>query len=295
MFANLGAGADEAHAAVRAGAEGCGLLRTEFLFLDRETPPTEDEQLVAYQGIADALEGRPFIIRTFDIGGDKPVPYLPFPPEENPALGLRGIRAGLWRADLLRTQLAAILRIKPAGQARVMLPMIASLSELRAVRAMLESLQREHDVATGMALGIMVETPASALLADQFAKEADFISVGTNDLTQYVLAMDRQNAQLAAQIDAFHPAVLRLIAQAAKGAHANGKPAGMCGGLAADPLAAALLIGMGIDELSVPPSAIPGLEGWVIRKNSTSRAAPRSRGTGALNAATPEETARHRT
>lgn len=254
IFANLGAGADEARAAVAAGAEGCGLLRTEFLFLDRETPPSEDEQAETYQAIADALDRRPFKIRTFDIGGDKPVPYLPLPPEENPALGLRGVRAGLWRSDLLKTQLAAILRV--TAPVRIMLPMIASAAELRAVRAMLDELRKERGIATQPKLGIMVETPASAVLAAQLAREADFFSIGTNDLTQYALAMDRTNAQLAPQVDAFHPAVLSLIAQAAQGGVAQNRSVGVCGGLAGDPLAAALLIGLGVRELSMPAASI---------------------------------------
>ncbi len=267
IFANLGAGAGEAASAVESGAEGCGLLRTEFLFLDRTTPPSEDEQREQYQAIASALEGRPFIVRTFDIGGDKPVPYLPFPPEENPALGLRGVRAGLWRPDILRTQLAAILKVNPAGQCRIMLPMVASISELKAVRAMLAALGRELAIDARIPLGVMVETPASALLADKLAVEADFLSIGTNDLTQYTLAMDRGHPQLAAQIDAFHPSVLRLIARAAEGGRAQGKQVGVCGGLAADPLAAPLLIGLGIDELSMPPSAIPGMKAVVRALN----------------------------
>lgn len=258
IFANLGAGAAEAAQAVAHGAEGCGLLRTEFLFQDRAVPPTEDEQAAQYQAIADALEGRPFIIRTFDIGGDKPVPYLPFPPEENPALGLRGVRAGLWKPDLLRTQLAAILRVKPQGQCRIMLPMVTAVTELTAVRAMLADLARERGLSKAVSLGVMIETPASAVLADRIAGHADFFSVGTNDLTQYVLAMDRGHPQLAPQIDALHPAVLRLIRLAVQGA--GGKPVGVCGGLAADALAAPLLIGLGVAELSVPSSGIPLLK-----------------------------------
>jgi phosphocarrier protein FPr/phosphocarrier protein len=285
IFANLGSGAAEAVAAVESGAEGCGLLRTEFLFFERKTPPDEDEQREQYQAIASALDGRPFIIRTFDIGGDKPVPYLPFPAEENPALGLRGVRAGLWRPDMLRTQLAAILKVKPAGQCRIMLPMIASLSELRAVRVMLASLGCELGVDVNIPLGVMVETPASALIADKLAVEADFLSIGTNDLTQYTLAMDRGHPQLAAQIDAFHPAVLRLIARAADGGRTQGKPVGVCGGLAADPLAAPLLIGLGIDELSMPSSAIPGMKAVVraLKIDDCRRAAQ-----DALDAATTE-------
>jgi phosphocarrier protein FPr/phosphocarrier protein len=260
VFANLGSGADEAKAAVALGAEGCGLLRTEFLFQDRDTAPSEDEQAAVYEAIASALEGRPLIVRCFDIGGDKPVSYIEMPHEENPALGLRGIRTGFWRTDLLRTQLSASLRVAPFGQVRIMLPMVASLSELRSVRALVDEIARERGVAERVSLGVMIETPASAILSDQLSREADFISIGTNDLTQYTLAMDRGNPNLAPQIDAFHPAVLRLIAEAARGARANGKSAGMCGGLAADPLAAPLLLGLGIDEFSVPPSAIPTIK-----------------------------------
>jgi phosphocarrier protein FPr/phosphocarrier protein len=259
VFANLGAGAAEAAKAVAQGAEGCGLLRTEFLFQERTAPPSEDEQFAEYQAIANALGGRPFIIRTFDIGGDKPVSYLSLPAEENPALGLRGVRTGLWRPDLLRTQLAAILRVAPAGQCRIMLPMISALSELQAVRGMLEDVARERGVnLSGVELGVMVETPASAVTTDRLAEEADFFSIGTNDLTQYVLAMDRGNPQLAGRIDALHPAVLRLIAQAVRGA--RGKTVAVCGGLAADRLAAPLLIGLGVTELSVPSAGIPALK-----------------------------------
>ena len=263
VFANLGAGAAEAARAVALGAEGCGLLRSEFLFQERTTPPGEDEQVRDYQAIADALGGQPFIIRTFDIGGDKPVPYLPLPPEENPALGLRGIRTGLWRPDLLRTQIAAILRVMPRGQCRIMLPMVSAVAELRAVRVMLAEIARERGLDARIPLGVMVETPASAVTTDRLAEEADFFSVGTNDLTQYVLAMDRGNAQLAGQIDALHPAVLRLIGQAVSGA--RGKMVAVCGGLAADRLAAPLLAGLGVTELSMPAAAIPAIK-QIIRE-----------------------------
>ena len=254
IFANLGAGSDEALIALNSGAEGCGLLRTEFLFLDRDTPPTEDEQASAYQGIADTLNGRPFKIRTFDVGGDKAVPYLTLPPEENPALGLRGIRTGLWRSDLLKTQLAAILRV--TGPVHITLPMITSISELRAVRRILEELRRERGFTAKPPLGIMVETPASAVLSAQLAREADFLSIGTNDLVQYVLAMDRTNAELASQIDPFHPAVLSLIAQTTRAGTEQGVSVAVCGGMASDPLAASLLIGMGVRELSMPSGLI---------------------------------------
>jgi len=265
VFANLGAGPLEARQALEMGAEGCGLLRTEFLFQDRETPPGEDEQFEEYQAIADALAGRPFILRTFDVGGDKPVAYLPFPPEENPALGLRGIRAGFWWPGLLRAQLAAATRVRPLGQCRIMLPMVTSLGELKAARAILDALCEERGVSGRVPLGVMVETPSSALIADQLAAEADFLSIGTNDLTQYVLAMDRGHALLASQIDALHPAVLRLIGQAAKAGRAAGRMVAVCGGLAADPLAAPLLIGLGVSELSMPPPSIPIVKAAIAR------------------------------
>nr|WP_255500804.1 phosphoenolpyruvate--protein phosphotransferase [Caulobacter sp. 17J80-11] len=263
VFANLGA-ASEAAAAVEGGAEGCGLLRTEFLFLDRATPPDEDEQFAQYQAVATGLAGRPLIVRTLDAGGDKPLAYLPLPHEDNPALGLRGVRTGLHRPDLLKTQLRAILRVRPVGQCRIMLPMVASLAELRAVRAMLDEIRAQIGRKEPAQLGIMVETPASALLADQLAAEADFLSIGTNDLTQYVLAMDRGHPQLASQLDSLHPAVLRLIKAACDGGSRNRRWVGVCGGLASDPVAAPILIGLGVTELSAAPSAVPGLKA-VIR------------------------------
>jgi phosphocarrier protein FPr/phosphocarrier protein len=257
VFANLGKGATEAGEAVGFGAEGCGVLRTEFLFLDRETPPSEDEQLAAYQGIADALAGRPFIIRTFDIGADKPVPYLRFPAEDNPQLGLRGVRTATVWPDLLKTQLKAAARVK--GRVKIMLPMITGTHEIQSVRALLT------EMGVALPLGAMVETPSSAMLADQLAGTTDFLSIGTNDLTQYVLAVDRGHASLSDMLDALHPAVLRLIARTAEAGKAAGKPVGVCGSLAADPLAAPLLIGLGVGELSVPPPVIPRLKAAIRR------------------------------
>lgn len=251
VFANLG-GLAEAAPAVASGAEGCGLLRTEFLFLDRQNAPTEDEQLAQYQAIADALDGRPLIIRTLDAGGDKPLPYLPMPHEDNPALGLRGVRTGFHRPDLLLTQLRAICRVRSAATVAVMLPMIASAAEVRQVRALLDLAIKETGGQSPL-LGVMIETPAAAVAADLLAPHIDFVSVGTNDLTQYALAMDRQNPHLAAQLDSLHPAVLRLIAQAANGA-ASTRWIGVCGGLASDPVAAPILVGLGVTELSATPS-----------------------------------------
>jgi phosphocarrier protein FPr/phosphocarrier protein len=262
VFANLGSAA-EAAPAVAAGAEGCGLLRTEFLFQDRTTPPDEDEQAALYQAVADGLQGRPLVIRTLDAGGDKPIPYLPTPPEENPALGLRGVRASLWRPELLHTQLRAALRVRSRAPVSIMLPMIASVGELRTVRRALDEARVERRHADPVPLGVMIETPASAALADRLAEEADFFSIGTNDLTQYVLAMDRTNPQLAAEMDALHPAVLRMIDMTVRGARARSRPVAVCGGTASDPLAAPVLIGLGVYRLSATPAAISGLKALI--------------------------------
>jgi phosphocarrier protein FPr/phosphocarrier protein len=258
VFANLGSLAD-AKKAMTQGAEGCGLLRSEFLFLDRERAPDEGEQLECYQGIAEALAGRPLVIRTLDIGGDKPIPYLPLPAEANPALGLRGVRTSLWRPDLLRTQLRAILSVKPQGQCRILLPMITELEELRTIRRLIEEVRAEIEVARP-SIGVMIETPASAVLADQLAREVDFLSIGTNDLTQYTLAMDRGHADLARRLDGLHPGVLRLIAMTCDAASKHQRLVAVCGGLASDPVAAPVLVGLGVGELSVVPAMIPQIK-----------------------------------
>lgn len=262
VFANLGSIA-EAQVAVAHGAEGCGLLRTEFLFLERDAPPSEDEQLQQYQGIAAALQSRPLVIRTLDIGGDKPIPYLPLPPEENPALGLRGVRTSLWRPDLLRVQLRAILRVQPVEQCRVLLPMITDPAEIRAVRRMLDEVRRELGITTPVQVGAMIETPASAVIASRVAREVDFLSIGTNDLTQYTLAMDRGHAELAHRIDGLHPAVLNLIAMAVDAANEHDKLVAVCGGLASEPAAVPILIGLGVRELSVVPTLVPQLKSLI--------------------------------
>lgn len=262
VFANLGSVA-EAQVAVAHGAEGCGLLRTEFLFLDRASPPNEDEQAQQYQAIAQALAGRPLVVRTLDIGGDKPIPYLPLPAEENPALGLRGVRTSLWRPDLLRVQLRAILRVQPAGQCRVLLPMITDTAEIRAVRRMLEEVRRELAHPGPLSVGAMIETPASAVIAEHIAREVDFLSIGTNDLTQYTLAMDRGHSELAHRIDGLHPAVLRLIAMTVDAAERHSRLVAVCGGLASEPAAVPVLIGLGVRELSVVPTLVPQLKSLV--------------------------------
>jgi phosphocarrier protein FPr/phosphocarrier protein len=254
VFGNLGSVA-EANAAVAEGAEGCGLLRTEFLFLDRNSPPGEDEQRTVYQAIADALGERPLIVRTLDIGADKPAPWLPFAAEENPALGLRGIRLQLARRDLLETQLRALLGVRSPGRLQVMLPMIAAASELREVKALLETLAKDMG-ANPPELGIMVETPAAALIAKTLAADAAFFSIGTNDLSQYALARDRTNPAVASGLDGLDPAILRLIAETVTGGNAHGRPTGVCGGLAAVPEAIPILLGLGVTELSVPAAAI---------------------------------------
>jgi multiphosphoryl transfer protein len=259
VFANLG-NASDAVAAVANGAEGCGLLRTEFLFIDRNTAPDEAEQLEAYQSIAATLAPRPLVLRLMDVGGDKPLRYLPLPAEENPALGLRGIRAGLARPDLLRTQLRAALRVRPAGSLRLLIPMVTDLSEILAVRHVVDELMAELGTPSRIELGAMIETPAAALLASSLIREANFLSIGSNDLTQYTLAMDRGHAELAGRADALHPAVLKLIAAAASAGAAAGKMVAVCGGAAADRLAVPLLLGLGVRELSVVPAMVPAVK-----------------------------------
>jgi phosphocarrier protein FPr len=255
IVANIGGVAESRQAAER-GAEGIGLLRTEFLFLERSSAPTEDEQFEAYRDIAQAFDGQPVIVRTLDIGGDKPIPYLPLPYEENPFLGERGIRLCLARPELLRTQLRALLRASEHGFLRVMFPMIADLEELRRAKALVEEVRAELDVPP-IEIGIMVEVPSAALLAEVFARKVDFFSIGTNDLTQYTLAMDRAHPTLAGQADGLHPAVLRLVDQTVRGAHAADRWVGVCGELAADPQAVPILVGLGVDELSVNVPAVP--------------------------------------
>lgn len=262
VYANIGSVA-EAHGAVRNGAEGCGLLRTEFVFLERTLPPDEAEQTDQYQQIANVLGGRPLTVRTLDIGGDKPIPYLPLPREANPALGLRGVRTSLWRPELLRVQLRAVLQVRPVGQCRLLLPMVTEPGEIRTVRGMLDDLRDSMGYRAPVALGVMIETPASAVLAERIAHEADFLSIGTNDLTQYTLAMDRGHPDLAARLDGLHPAVLHLIARTAAAARQNGRTLAVCGGLASDPVAVPILIGLGVHELSMIPAVIPQLKALI--------------------------------
>ena len=264
VAANIATAADAVEA-VKLGAESVGLLRTELLFLDRETAPTEAEQRAAYQAVIDGMESRSVIIRTLDVGADKSLPYIPMPEEENPALGLRGIRLCLAREALLVEQLRAILAVKPLSAVKIMLPMVTDVAEIAATRVVLDRLTKEMGITERVELGVMIETPSAAILADQLAQEADFFSVGTNDLTQYALCMDRTNPALAARVDGLHPAVLRLLAQAAHGAARNGKWLGVCGAMASDPIAVPLLIGLGVTELSVSPAVIPEIKAVVRR------------------------------
>lgn len=262
VLANIG-GLSDASQIASLGGEGVGLLRSEFLFMERPDAPTEEQQFEIYKAIAQAMGAdRPLIIRTLDVGGDKPLSYLPIPKEDNPFLGERGVRVGLDRPEILRTQLRAILRAAAFGNVRVMFPMIATLNELRDVKAILA----EEAVSLGVTpvpAGIMVEVPATAVMAAQFAREADFFSIGTNDLTQYTLAMDRGHPKLAPQVDGLNPAVLRLIAHTVKGAKPAGKRVGVCGGIASDPRAVPILLGIGVDELSVSLPAIPAVKAQI--------------------------------
>ncbi|MGF6204346.1 phosphoenolpyruvate--protein phosphotransferase [Pseudomonas frederiksbergensis] len=254
----------ETEQAMTLGGEGVGLLRSEFLYLERNHAPSHDEQASTYSAIARALgSNRNLVVRTLDVGGDKPLAYVPMDSETNPFLGMRGIRLCLERPQLLRDQFKAILSSAGLARLHIMLPMVAQLSELRQARQLLE----EEALALGLTelpkLGIMIEVPAAALMADLFAPEVDFFSIGTNDLTQYTLAMDRDHPRLASQADSFHPSILRLIASTVKAAHAHGKWVGVCGALASETLATPLLLGLGIDELSVSVPLIPAVKAAV--------------------------------
>jgi multiphosphoryl transfer protein len=258
VAANINRAADAA-GALAAGAEGVGLMRTEFLFLGRDSVPTEDEQFEAYRDMAKALEGRSVIIRTLDIGGDKEVPYLNLPKEDNAFLGIRGIRLCLLRPDLFIPQLRAIYRAASYGAIKIMFPMIATLEEYQQARAIAEQVRQELK-APEVPIGIMVEVPSAAILAGQLAREVAFFSIGTNDLTQYTLAMDRLHPQLARQADALHPAVLRMIDLTVKAAEEEGKWVGVCGGLAGDAKGAVILTGLGVSELSVSVPSIASVK-----------------------------------
>ena len=260
LVANIG-GPDEAAKVVECDGEGVGLFRTEFLFMDRDSVPTEEEQFKAYKTVAETLEGKPVIIRTLDIGGDKALPYLGLETEENPFLGFRAVRFCLKRPDIYRPQLRALLRASAFGKIRIMVPLVTCVDELRAVKALLEEIKGELD-AEGIAynkdveVGVMMETAAASLIADILAKEADFFSIGTNDLTGYTMAADRGNSDVAYLYSAYNPAVLRSIKNIIGAANAEGIMAGMCGEAASDPLLVPVLLAFGLNEFSVSATAI---------------------------------------
>lgn len=286
VVANI-ANADDARASVELGGEGVGLLRSEFMFLNRASAPDEDEQYHAYKTIIEQLDGRPIIIRTLDVGGDKPLSFLPMPEEENPFLGERGIRIGIRRPAILRTQVRGILRAAKEAKSlvRIMFPMVGTIEELRAAKALVVEEANSLEV-SNYEIGIMVEVPSTAVMADVFAKEVDFFSIGSNDLTQYCLAVDRGHPKLAAQLDGIHPAVLRLIDMTVKGAHKHGKWVGVCGGIASDVQAVPLLLGLGVDELSTSVPALPEVKAQIRELDMTQC---KTLASTALSLATAEE------
>ncbi|MFC1641449.1 phosphoenolpyruvate--protein phosphotransferase [Myxococcota bacterium] len=251
----------EADVALEQGAQGVGLYRTEFLYIARAEPPSEDEQYAVYRYVAERMAPLPVVLRTFDIGGDKFASAFQAPAEMNPALGLRAVRLGLARPELLLIQLRAMVRASDRGNISIMVPMVSALDELRAVQqllaqAIVEVDQAGHPRAPRIPLGIMVEVPAAALLAEEFSREADFFSIGTNDLIQYALAVDRTNQELAHLASGFHPAILRLVKQVAEAGRRAGKPVSVCGVMASDPIAACVLVGLGLRQLSVESSSL---------------------------------------
>lgn len=271
VCANIGTVRDVA-GAERNGAEGVGLYRTEFLFMDRESLPTEDEQFQAYKAVAEAVGSQAVIVRTMDIGGDKDLPYMNLPKEDNPFLGWRAIRIAMDRPEILHAQLRAILRASAFGKLRIMFPMIIAVEEVRFLKAELETLKaqlREEGKAfdESIEVGIMVETPASAVIAHHLAKEVDFFSIGTNDLTQYTLAVDRGNDLISHLYNPMSPSVLTLIKQVIDASHAEGKWTGMCGELAGDERATLLLLGMGLDEFSMSAISIPRIKKIIRNTN----------------------------
>lgn len=269
LAANVGTIRDVAPA-LNNGAEAIGLYRTEFLFMDRDQFPDEEEQYKAYKEVVEAMEGKLTIIRTMDIGGDKDLPYMELPKEMNPFLGYRAVRIGLDRRDIFKQQLRAILRASQHGKVGVMFPMIIKVSELREIKKTLaecrqELVERGLEGEFDVKIGVMVETPASAVISDLLAREVDFFSIGTNDLTQYTLAVDRGNEMISELYDPFSPAVLRLIQKTIDSSHIERKWTGMCGELAGDELATPLLIGMGLDEFSMSAISIPKVKS-IIRQ-----------------------------
>lgn len=263
LAANIGAPA-EVKFALSQGAESVGLFRTEFLYRGRSSLPTEEDQFKAYKAVAEKMGGKSVIIRTLDIGGDKPPPYLEMPKELNPFLGWRAIRISLDRPDIFKTQLRAILRASVYGNLKIMYPMISSVEEVRAANELLEESKRElgsRNVPFGdVEVGIMIEVPSVAIVADSLAREINFFSIGTNDLTQYTLAVDRTNERVSHLFDTFHPALLRLIKNVIDASHAAGVWTGLCGEFAGDPLATPILLGLGLDEFSMNATSLPDVK-----------------------------------
>ncbi|MDN4527050.1 phosphoenolpyruvate--protein phosphotransferase [Fictibacillus fluitans] len=260
LAANIGTPQD-VQGVLENGAEGVGLYRTEFLYMGRDQLPTEEEQFKAYKEVLEKMEGKPVVIRTLDIGGDKELPYLDLPKEMNPFLGFRAIRLCLEQQDIFRTQLRALLRASVHGNLKIMFPMIATLVEFRAAKNVLleekEKLAKANvDVSENIELGIMVEIPSTAVLSDRFAKEVDFFSIGTNDLIQYTMAADRMNERVSYLYQPYNPAILRLVQMVINAAHKEGKWVGMCGEMAGDPIAIPILLGLGLDEFSMSATSV---------------------------------------
>lgn len=260
LAANIGSPADVAGALAN-GAEGVGLFRTEFLYMGRDDFPTEEEQYLAYKQVLESMGDKPVVIRTLDIGGDKHLSYLDMPEEMNPFLGYRAIRLCLDRQELFRTQLRALLRASAHGNLKIMFPMIATLEEFLEAKAILEEEKKGLQnsgvaVSERIEVGIMIEIPAAAMMADVFAREVDFFSIGTNDLIQYTMAADRMNERVAYLYQPYHPAVLRLLRNVIEAGHSQGKWVGMCGEMAGDPVAIPILLGLGLDEFSMSASSI---------------------------------------